>query len=126
MEVRMTPRSSEPPRYPPTVLLVEDDKDFREQLAEGPRREGYLVLAAGSGEEGLSALGTLPRPRLIVLDLARVQKHSLRWAEIPVVAVSAGPEAATGVQAGAVFAKPLDWAAFLATVRHLYPPAAPG
>lgn len=127
----MTFRSAEPTYAPPLVLVIEDDGDFREQLAECLRRQAYQVRTAVTGEEGLVGLGLDPRPQLILLDLglpsmsgaafARVQQHYLRWAEIPVVVVSATPEQAVGIRAEAVLPKPLDEEALLAVVRRLCP-----
>jgi len=51
------------------VLVVDDDADIRETLADAVQRAGRLVFTAADGTEALSRLdaGDLPRPCLIVL-----------------------------------------------------------
>ena len=51
-----------------TILLVEDDESIRLGLEDALRSEGYRVLSAGDGAEGLR-LGLSEDPDLIVLDL---------------------------------------------------------
>jgi len=51
-----------------TVLVVEDEQDIAELVSYHLGREGYQVLAAGTGEEGLK-LARARRPALMVLDL---------------------------------------------------------
>lgn len=41
---------------PRTVLVVDDEKDIREYIAEGLADEGFRVLTASSGEEALAVL----------------------------------------------------------------------
>ena len=57
----------------PTLALVEDDADQREEIADFLRQSGMTVLEAGSGEELLQQLEPLQRagngPRLFVLDI---------------------------------------------------------
>ena len=52
-----------------TILLVEDDFDVREALAETLRDEGYAVECAVDGEQALDYLRDGGRPGLILLDL---------------------------------------------------------
>ena len=51
-----------------TVLIVEDDQDIRESLAEILATEGYTVRTAGNGQDALEML-KLQRPCLVLLDL---------------------------------------------------------
>ncbi len=51
-----------------TLLLIEDDKTLSEALAMVLRAEGYEVLAAQSGEAGLSLLAAADVD-LVLLDL---------------------------------------------------------
>jgi CheY-like chemotaxis protein len=51
------------------ILLVEDDADIRQDLAELLRDEGYSVMTASNGAEALGQLRGGMRPRLILLDL---------------------------------------------------------
>lgn len=54
---------------PRRILLIEDDADIRESVAECLEAEGYAVHAAVHGGEGLAWLRAGGRPDLVVLDL---------------------------------------------------------
>jgi DNA-binding NtrC family response regulator len=51
------------------LLLVDDDGDLVEMLADQLRSEGHEVRTANDGEEGLKALRTPPLPDAVVLDV---------------------------------------------------------
>jgi DNA-binding response OmpR family regulator len=51
------------------LLLVDDDGDLVEALADQMRSEGHEVRTASNGEEGLKALRTPPLPNAVVLDV---------------------------------------------------------
>jgi CheY-like chemotaxis protein len=51
------------------VLIVEDDEDVREVLRESLEDEGFWVLCARNGQEGLDMARAEPEPCLILLDL---------------------------------------------------------
>ena len=82
-----------------TILLVEDDFDVREALAETLRDEGYAVECAVDGVQALDYLRGGGRPGLILLDLMMprmsgsefrmVQKVDPQLADLPVVLISA-------------------------------------
>lgn len=115
------------------VLVVDDDHAIRGFLAEALLDEGFEVRAAASGTEALSALRKGWRPDLILLDLMmpdmdgwsfrRAQRSLARgMAEVPVVVLSAARnlgQAAGEIEPKAVFAKPFDLDALLATVDSL-------
>lgn len=50
------------------VLLIDDDRDFRESVESLLESEGYEVLQASSGKEGLKRLRE-ERPDVIILDI---------------------------------------------------------
>ncbi|WP_216205454.1 response regulator transcription factor [Amycolatopsis aidingensis] len=50
------------------ILLIEDDQAIRSGLALALGRHGHDVREAGTGEQGLRALGSTP-PDVVVLDL---------------------------------------------------------
>lgn len=52
----------------PKVLLVEDDNNLREIFAMRLQAEGYQILTAGDGEEGLS-VAMREKPDLIIADV---------------------------------------------------------
>jgi CheY-like chemotaxis protein len=51
------------------VLIIEDDADLRETLAELLRLNGYSVQTAANGQDALQRLRSSDPPRLILLDL---------------------------------------------------------
>jgi CheY-like chemotaxis protein len=83
----------------PSVLIVEDDRDIRECMADALEMEGYTVGLAGNGREALEVLRSGARPDLILLDLLmpvmsgwefrQVQLSDPLLSGIPVVVVSA-------------------------------------
>jgi CheY-like chemotaxis protein len=84
----------------PTILIVEDDPDFRYAISQIVRDEGYRVETAPDGRAALDKLRWGLRPRLILLDLRMgimngwdfraEQKKDPALAGIPVVAMTAG------------------------------------
>ena len=80
------------------VLIVDDDRDIRETLAEILADEGYEVHTARNGAEGLEVVARV-RPCLVLLDLfmpvmdgaefRRRQQGDPAIAEVPVVVISA-------------------------------------
>lgn len=51
-----------------TILVIDDEKDIQKLLQYNLEKEGYQVLAAKTGEEGLE-LAKTKRPDLVILDL---------------------------------------------------------
>ena len=51
-----------------TILVVEDDLSLRSALADKLSHEGFLVLEASNGEEGLAQVQS-QQPDLILLDI---------------------------------------------------------
>jgi len=62
----------------PTILLIEDDPTISDTLRYNFEREGYGILAAEDGVEGLE-LARSARPDLVILDvvLPRLDGFSL-------------------------------------------------
>jgi CheY-like chemotaxis protein len=116
----------------PFVLIVEDDADSREGLAEVMRSAGVRVLAVGLGREGLRFAQEL-MPDLVLLDhrlpdvtgeeICRALRAHPATARTPIVIVSASPESISdaGPDEGpdVVLAKPCGFDAILATARLL-------
>ncbi len=102
------------------VLLVEDDEDNRELMAEVLVAAGYHVLSASSGSEGLKALAEnsvdvvvtdIGMPGMGGLEMARAAKEIAPT--VPVVVVTGYAEredisAASGRDVDAVLVKPVD------------------
>jgi CheY-like chemotaxis protein len=118
------------------VLLVDDDEDIREIVAEILSDEGYKVRLAHNGREALRALDEMPAPpELILLDLmmpeidgaqflAILDEHPVH-AGIPVVVVTASrktaPEAVRHKVAGWL-PKPVEYDHLVATVARFASP----
>ncbi|WAS90842.1 response regulator [Nannocystis punicea] len=111
------------------VLLIEDDDDIRDVVAELLRDEGYVVHEVADGKQALAYLhGEGRDPCLILLDLmmplvdgwqvlSRLRAQD-RLLALPVVVMSASaPEAApSGV--AAVVRKPIDLDLLLGLVQR--------
>ncbi len=64
-----------------TILVIDDEKNIRTFLRRVLEKNGYLVVVASSGEEGLNLL-TIGNPvDMIVLDLNLPQLSGLRLLE---------------------------------------------
>lgn len=116
-----------------TVLCIEDDADIRELIRYNLEREGFRVLEAASGEEGLAAVRS-SRPDLILLDLMlpgiqglevcrRLRSHD-DTAATPLIMVSAKgeePDVVAGLEMGAddFVAKPFSPRELVARVRSV-------
>jgi CheY-like chemotaxis protein len=95
------------------VLVVEDDDDIRSLLAELLEEEGYEVVSAADGRQGLERAHEQP-PHVILLDLMmpvmngwefrEEQKRDPTIAGVPVVVVSAAARAS--IDASQIIAKP--------------------
>ena len=92
-------RASDSPETPATssrtVLVVEDDAGLRAYLTDILEGQGYDVVAAGSGEEALAALGSA-KARLAVLDVGLPGMDGFAVAEhlakdVPVIVVTGDP-----------------------------------
>ncbi|XXT22232.1 response regulator [Sorangium sp. So ce429] len=112
------------------ILVVDDDPDIRETLAELLQEEGYAVSSAAHGGEALSALRADPRPGLILLDLMMPimdgwqfraeQKKDPELASIPVVIISATgrDEFVSSLGAAQFLKKPINLEQLLAAVEQ--------
>lgn len=104
------------------VLIVEDDRDIRENLQEVLEFEGFAVLAASHGREALELLKkTEETPGLILLDWMMPVMDGRRFLsalpqEAPNVArntpvalfTAIGDHGATDVEVAATLRKPID------------------
>ncbi len=80
-------------------MIIDDDDDLRESLAESLRDEGYEVEPFGDARHALSAVRGGLRPSLILLDLMMPEMNGWEFRaeqqrdpslkEIPVVVVTA-------------------------------------
>ena len=118
---------------PCNVLIVENEEDLREEVAEFLEENDYAVHSAADGVEALEFLKALPvdeLPDLVLLDLwmPRMNGRELRaelkktpeLSQIPVVAFTAdrASEDVLSIGADDYIAKPPDLDALLATVEY--------
>src|SRR4051794_24300907 len=85
----------------PKILIVEDERPLVEVLTYNLEREGYEVLVARDGQDGLRQ-AQLKLPDLVLLDLMLPVKHGLdvcrelragaQTREIPIIMVTARAE----------------------------------
>lgn len=110
------------------VLIVEDDADLREMMAQLLSLEGFEAFTVANGREALQYLSSRPTPDVILLDLMmpvmdgwefrRQQQQDPELARVPVVVLSALDQSrAVDLQAQAFLKKPLDFDRLLALVR---------
>jgi CheY-like chemotaxis protein len=110
----------------PSVLIIDDDRESREALAEMLTLKGYAVATAANGAEALGYLRAGHRPRAILLDLMMPiidgwdfrteQKRDEALAQIPVIVISA---AGRLVDADHSLRKPIEIDALLTMLRNV-------
>lgn len=111
----------------PTILVVDDNDDIRNMVAEALTLVGFGVSTASNGKVALEQV-QVTRPDLIVLDLKmpvmtgwqfmEAQRGDPELATIPVVVVTAVPDAHPA-GAAALIRKPFGLDKLLATVGRL-------
>jgi two-component system KDP operon response regulator KdpE len=76
------------------VLVIDDEPQIRRALRAGLERNGYAVLLAANGEEGLDQAALNP-PDLVILDLAmpgldgfEVCRQLREWSKAPILVLS--------------------------------------
>lgn len=118
----------------PRILVVEDDFDIRDTLAQILEAEGYDVAGAANGAEALDVLARQTPPALILLDLMMPVMNGWQFraeqlkdpelASIPVVIISA--DSGVGQKAQAIGAadslkKPVPLETLLSVVSRYAP-----
>ncbi len=108
------------------ILLVDDDPDIREALAEALAADGNDVRTAENGRAALAS-ARADRPDVIVLDLMmpvmngwefrRIQRDDADLAGIPVIVISAG-RPGRDLDAAAFLPKPFPLDAILDAVER--------
>jgi CheY-like chemotaxis protein len=108
------------------ILLVEDEPDVREAIAEVLVEHGCQVTCVTDGAQALEWLAEGQRPSLVLLDFVMPQMSGWTFLErmradpalgdVPVVAISALSVAHPGVSAA--LRKPFDLPSLLQTVER--------
>ncbi len=125
------PRSRPPgPGAGTEILVIDDDDSVRRMMRQSLEAEGYTVITAANGEEGLE-LARTHRPRAITLDivmpgmdgwevLSRL-KSEAATESIPVIMVSVMADRAEGVALGVedCLVKPVDMGRLSRVVRRV-------
>ncbi len=103
---------------PKRILIVEDDADVREALAQAMRDSGLLVDVAVDGIDGLERLRAGIVPALVLLDLRlprlggeellRAMREDEELAHVPVITMTAGSDPSDGGDVVAHLHKPFD------------------
>jgi two-component system KDP operon response regulator KdpE len=121
-------KDAEPGSVPPLVLLVEDERPVRRFLRASLESEGFRLLEAATGEEGLR-MAAEHGPDLVLLDLGlpdldglEVVRRLREWSPVPILVISARGREAQKVEAldlGAddYLVKPFGLAELLARLR---------
>ena len=114
----------------PKILVVDDEPDIAELLQTVLEEEGYQVIVAGNGREGLACVAEA-RPDLILCDvmmplmdgvsLCRAVQAQPEYRDIPVVFMSAGrkPFSDDGCRYDAFLAKPFELTSVIEIVASL-------
>lgn len=88
-------RPRESPSAPATVLVIEDDQPIRRLLRVSLESEGFRVIEANDGQEGLRQAATRS-PDVVILDLGLPDRDGLdvtrqlrEWSAVPILVLSA-------------------------------------
>lgn len=111
------------------VLIVEDDADLRDMMAQFLLLEGFRPETVSNGEEALEYLRRRPMPAVILLDMMmpvmdgwefrREQQRDPKVANVPVIVLTALDRTRVGDIGEAAFVKkPLDFDRLLELVRR--------
>lgn len=110
-----------------TILVVDDEKPIREMLKNVLEVEGYSVVTAQDGQEGMAALRE-HKPCLILLDLVMPRMNGSDFlshlrgnpeiASIPVVLLSASDELRYKPRPAPLLTKPFHLTTLLHTVQR--------
>jgi len=112
----------------PLVLIVDDEAQIRRLLTVSLEANGYRVLSAASGQEGL-VLAAQHQPALVVLDIGlpdlsgqEVLRRLREWSQAPVIVLSVrdderGKVAALDTGADDYVTKPFNTDELLARLR---------
>jgi CheY-like chemotaxis protein len=110
------------------VLIVDDDDDIREALAELLRQEGFEVVEARDGHGALKMM-TAPAPDVILLDLSMPNMDGWEFrdamlksnllTQVPVIVMTAAQERVRApIEATEIVNKPFVIEDLLAAIRR--------
>jgi CheY-like chemotaxis protein len=113
------------------VMIVDDDNDIRDAISQILEYEGYEVLQASNGQEGIDRLRDQQKPGLILLDLMMPVMNGWQFRtelqsnpilkEIPVVILSADgniQQKSENIGVAGYLKKPIQLDTLLDTVKR--------
>jgi CheY-like chemotaxis protein len=112
------------------VLVVDDDEDSREAIAQLLEQQGYTAARADNGKAALDHLLAGFDPDLVLTDLLMpvmsgwelhaAMKARLAWASIPIVILAGmSPEQRGQLSVEDAFEKPMDLSVLLERIAEL-------
>lgn len=113
-----------------TIMIIDDDQSLRELIRVSLESEGYGILQAATGAEGV-ALVQKQRPDLVILDVMMPEMDGLEacqkirlFSDVPIVMLTAmnqSDDIVTGLDRGAddYLEKPFNMDELLARIRAL-------
>jgi CheY-like chemotaxis protein len=115
-----------------TLLVIDDDRDIREIFKFALESEGYEVVTAVNGEDGLDKLRNGQKASLVLLDMMMPVMNGQQFLkeylsdesvnDAPVLVISATADALSAKGASGLLRKPIDLAMLLRSVaKHSRP-----
>lgn len=113
------------------ILVIDDDTVFRDSMIRYFQNEGFKVVTAGNGQEGLLLASEL-KPDVITLDILMpgrngwsvlmALKKNPELQSIPVIIISSAADKHIGLRMGAsdYLAKPVNWELLDQAVKNLF------
>ena len=113
------------------ILVIDDDSTFRDSMVHYFQKEGFRVVTASSGQEGLLLASEL-QPELITLDILMpgrngwsillALKKNPKLQSIPVLMISSAGDKHIGLRMGAneYLSKPVNWEQLDGVVKKLF------
>ncbi len=111
-----------------TVLLVEDEPDIAGLLRDVLENEGYAVLVATDGVDGLRCVRTkrpdlllsnIQMPQMSGAEMVRAIRAESAFDGMPIILMSAAAALGEGVPSDGFFEKPFQLDTLIATVARL-------
>jgi len=111
-----------------TILVIDDDAQLLRAVRTGLEANGYNVVTAANGEEGLR-VAALAQPEVVLLDLVMAGmdgvefcRHYRIWSQVPIIVLSVQSQedvkiAALDLGADDFLTKPFGFGELLARIR---------
>lgn len=110
-----------------SILIIEDNKELQSSLKTILESEGYKIVTADNGKEGIELLRKIPTPCMILLDLMMpimngwefvdIVSKDIILSNIPITVISAFGDTKGTPKTNDYIPKPIDLDALFRTVR---------